>query len=325
MTKYSALARVAIASTLITVLTTQQAWAWGQDGHKMINRLAVEFLPVDVPAFLRNANALDTIEYLGPEPDRWKNRAEKELSDTQSPDHFFDSEWAVYAATPCAEGTTDCVEGYKYPRERYDFIRALATAQAKHPDIKLQENVGFQPWQVEEVWERLKADLREYRKLVADHKATAPVETAILFDAGWLGHYVGDGSQPLHTTIQYNGWTGPNPNGYTTDHKIHALFESIYVSANIKPTEVAPLVAASKPHVIDDEWTSYLEYLHHTNSLVEKTYQIEKAGGFAGAGTAEGKEFTEERLAAGAIELRDLIDSAWVHSADPVEEYNGPK
>ena len=43
------------------------------------------------------------------------------------------------------------------------------------------------------------------------------MEQAILFYAGWLGHYVGDGSQPLHTTIQYNGWVGPNPHGYTTE------------------------------------------------------------------------------------------------------------
>ena len=36
-------------------------------------------LPADVPAFLRNGEALDTMEYLGPEPDRWRNRAEDEL------------------------------------------------------------------------------------------------------------------------------------------------------------------------------------------------------------------------------------------------------
>jgi len=32
------------------------------------------------------------------------------------------------------------------------------------------------------------------------------IEHKIVFYAGWLGHYVGDGSQPLHTTIHYNGW-----------------------------------------------------------------------------------------------------------------------
>jgi hypothetical protein len=177
---------------------------------------------------------------------------------------------------------------------------------------------------VEEVWQRLKSDFREYRKLTAAHGDTAPVQLAILFDAGWLGHYVADGSQPLHNTIQYNGWTGPNPHHYTTEHHIHAQFESIFVSANIQPADVAPLVAAAQPTVIDDEWTQYWNYLHHSNSLVEKVYQLEKAGGFTDPGTPEAKAFTEERLAAGAIELRDLINSAWVHSADPVQEYRGP-
>lgn len=321
--KLAALARIAVVSTIIFQITTSVAYAWGRDGHMMINRIAVANLPADVPAFMRNGHALDVIEYLGPEPDRWKNHAEQELSDTQSPDHFLDYEWAIFAAGTCVAPMPGCVAGYVFPRKRYDFIRALAAAQPQHPDLKLQENVGLQPWQVEEVWERLKADLREYRKLVAANADIAPVKTAILFDAGWLGHYVGDGSQPLHITIQYNGWTGPNPNGYTTAHKIHSQFETVYVSANVKPADVHPLVAATAPLVIDDQWTQYLEYLHHTNSLVEKTYQLEKAGGFAGAGSPDGKAFTNERLAAGAIELRDLIYSAWVHSADPVQEFGG--
>ncbi|HMF53920.1 MAG TPA: hypothetical protein VK593_06195, partial [Edaphobacter sp.] len=152
---------------------------------------------------------------------------------------------------------------------------------------------------------------------------TRPAETAILFYAGWLGHYVADGAQPLHVTMQYNGWNGANPHGYTTAHKIHGQFESIYVTANIKAADVAPLVAAAQPKLLSDEWTDYMSYLRNSGTLVEKTYQIEKAGGFTGAGTPEAKTFTEERLAAGAIELRDMIYTAWVRSGDPVEEFHG--
>ncbi len=308
---------------------TKPAWAWGRDGHMMVNLLAQQNLPAEVPAFLRNGHARDVIEWMGPEPDRWKQRdAEPELVAVQSPDHFLDYEWAILAATKCTEGASGnpgCVDGYVFPKKRYDFIRALAAAQAKHPELKLDERVGFQPWQVEEVWQRLKSDLREYRNEVAANEDTSGVETAILFDAGWLGHYVGDGAQPLHNTIQYNGWTGPNPNGYTTEHHIHSQFESVYVSANIKAGDVYPLVKAAQPVKIDDEWTQYWKFLDHSNGLVEKVYQLEKAGGFTGAGTPEAKAFTEERLAAGAIELRDLIYSAWVHSADPVEEFHGPQ
>ena len=319
--------RVAAAVTLLPVMLVQQSFAWGADGHRMINRLAAAALPTDVPAFLRNGEALDTMEYLGPEPDRWKNRAENELLVTQSPDHFIDMEWADYADVSCTAGQNGCpASGKDLPRLRYDFFRAVEKAAAAHPELNLTpEKIGFQPWEVQEIYERLKVGLREYRKLVAANQDTKPVETAILFYAGWLGHYVGDGSQPLHDTIQYNGWTGPNPNGYTTEHKIHAQFETMFVMAAAKPADVAPLVAAAKPKVLDDEWADYMEYLRHSNSLVEKTYQLEKAGGFNGPGTPESVAFLDERLAAGAIELRDLIYTAWVKSGDPVQEYHGPQ
>jgi len=299
-----------VAAALVPLMVVPAAFGWGREGHMMINRLAAENLPADVPAFLRSPEAINEIEYLGPEPDRWKGRAESELSSTQSPDHYIDMEWALL--------------GGPLPRKRYDYIRGLALAQTKYPALDLKpESVGMQPWEVEEIYQRLKSALRDYRTLAAAHGDTHPVEEAIIFYAGWIGHYVGDGSQPLHVTIQFNGWTGDNPHGYSTSKQIHGMFESKFVGANIKPSEIAPLVAAAKPKVLGDEWVDYLEYLHHTGENVEKLYQLDKAGAFTDAGTPEGKTFTEERLAAGAIELRDVIYSAWVHSADPVPAYRG--
>lgn len=326
MPPFRPLSCLAAATAALALLSTLPAHAWGRDGHRLINRLAAENLPHDVPAFLRDGNAVDIIEYMGPEPDQWRNKAEDELSNTQAPDHFIDLEWANYAATPCTAGSPGCSpDGTMLPRRRFDFIKALEAQQAKHRDLNLSpDKVGLQPWQVEEVWERLKSDLRDYRRLSAANDDLSGIQTIVLYEAGWLGHYVADGSQPLHTTINYNGWVEKaNPNGYTTEHGIHSQFESVYVTANIKRPDVAPLVAASKPTAIDDEWAQYAGYLQHTNSLVEKTYQLQKAGGFTDAGTPEAKAFTEERLAAGAIELRDLIYSAWVHSADPVQEFHG--
>jgi len=309
MKKLIGMVRVAVDVTLLPVILVQQSFAWGLDGHKMINQLAGAALPADVPEFLRSHEALDALEYYGPEPDRWKSPGEPELNAAQSPEHFIDLEYADLVG--------------ELPRRRYDYVRALAFAQKSHADLPLSpEKVGLQPYQTVEVWERLKSAMRDYRALKADHKETKPGEAEIVFLAGWLGHYVADGSQPLHTTIQFNGWTGPNPNGYTTEHTIHSLFESVYVSANVKPADVAPLIAA-KPMVLGDIFTDYMAYLRHTNSLVEKTYQLEKAGAFAGAGTPEGKAFTDERLAAGATELRDMIYTAWVKSAEPLPTYRG--
>lgn len=265
----------------------------------MINRLAASTLPADVPAFLHSETALNEIEYLGPEPDRWRSPAEPELSAVQAPEHFIDLEPAD-ALGPL-------------PHKRLDF-EAKVFAAGDRP-----EKIGLQPWQTTEVWERLKAAMRQYRELSANHEDTRSVEQAILFYAGWLGHYVGDGSQPLHTTIQYNGWTGPNPNGYTTAHQIHWQFEGPFVGANIHIPEVQAKMTPAKA-VDGILFDSYMAYLRQTATHVERVYQLEKAGGFVGAGTAESREFTAERLAAGASMLRDMIYAAWLDSAKPVHD-----
>jgi hypothetical protein len=293
---------LAVAGLICLATQPPAARAWGNEGHRLINRLAASTLPADVPAFLRSDAAVNEIEYLGPEPDRWRSPTEPELNAAQAPEHFIDLEPAD-ALGPL-------------PHRRLDF-EAKVFAAGERP-----EKIGLQPWETTEVWERLKAALREYRNLAAAGKDTHSVEQAILFYAGWLGHYVGDGSQPLHTTDKYNGWVGPNPNGYTTGHAIHWQFEGTFMGANVHEPEVRAKMTA--PKAIDgDLFESYVAYLRHTATYVEKVYQLEKAGGFVGAGTAESREFTAERLAAGAGMLRDMIYTAWLKSAEPVPEPYG--
>jgi S1/P1 Nuclease len=292
--------RLALASaTLVCLAAPQNAHAWGDVGHRMINRLAAANLPADVPAFLRTPEAINEIEYLGPEPDRWRSPAEPELNAAQAPEHFIDMELAD-ALGPL-------------PHRRFDFYAKVYAAGQK-PDT-----IGLQPWETDEVWERLKAAMRQYRALSAAKQDTKPVEAAVLFYAGWLGHYVGDGSQPLHVTVQYNGWTGPDPNGYTTAHQIHSLFESAFVGANMHAPEVQAKLTPAKT-IDGDMFDAYVAYLRHTGLYIEKVYQIEKAGGFVGAGSSESRDFTADRLAAGASMLRDMIYTAWIRSADPVND-----
>src|SRR5580658_960857 len=269
--------RPALVSACVVLTLTQPppARSWGNEGHRMINQLAAAALPADVPAFLRTEAAINEIEYLGPEPDRWRSPAEPELNAAQAPEHFIDLEPAD-ALGPL-------------PRRRLDF-EAKVFASGQRP-----ERIGLQPWEADEIWERLKAALREYRELSAaggeSNPDTRSVEQAVIFYAGWLGHYVGDASQPLHTTIQYNGWTGPNPNGYTTAHQIHWQFEGPFVAANLHAAEVKAKMTAAKP-VDGDMFDDYVAYLRQTATHVEQVYQLEKAGGFTGAGTPESREFT---------------------------------
>ena len=289
--------RLYLIVALFVFISASQAHAWENEGHRMVNRLAATSLPADTPAFLHAPSALDEIEYLGPEPDRWRSSSEPELNAAQAPEHFIDLEPAD-ALGPL-------------PPRRLDF-EAMAFAANQRP-----EKLGLQPWEADEVYERLKAAMREYRTQQAAHQDTKPVESAIIFYAGWLGHYVADASQPLHTTVQYNGWTGPNPNGYTTSHQIHHVFEGVFVAANIHPPDIQAKM--TPVHAIDgDMFTAYLVYLRHTATFIEPLYKMEKAGGFEGAGSAESRAFVAERLAAGASMLRDMIYTAWLESAKPV-------
>jgi len=304
---------LALAALVLIVLGLVQsplAHAWGNEGHTYVNRVAARKIPASMPLFLRQA--VGELGYFGPEPDRWRSPSEFALKNAQEPDHFIDLERVAWLDP--------------LPPGRYEFYRKLYEKQAAttdHPDDYLPERVGLQPYITMEVYGRLKAAFREYRQRQAAHQPTLAVQHAIVFYAGWLGHYVGDGSQPLHTTIHYNGWVGPNPNGYTTEHHIHWQFEGTYVAANVAEKDFAGLVKA--PQHLDDPFAQYIAYLKQSNTLVEKVYALEKDGGFTGKGTPAAFEFTAHRLAAGSQMLLDLWYTAWLDSANAVpNEHSAP-
>ena len=299
---------ISLGLIALVLFQNQSAVAWGNEGHTYINRVAAEKIPAAMPRFL--VEAVGEIAYLGPEPDRWRSPSEFALKNAQEPDHFIDLE-RVSWLDPLPQG-------------RYEFLRKLYEKRASttdRPDDYLPERVGLQPYITMEVYGRLKAAFREYRQLKAEQQPTDATEQAIIFYAGWLGHYVGDGSQPLHTTIHYNGWVGPNPNGYTTEHHIHGQVESDYVRANITAKDFASLV--KDPERLHDPFRDYIAYLKNSNSLVEPVYQLEKAGGFTGKGTPEALDFTTHRLAAASQMLLNLWYTAWLDSAVPVPEHPG--
>jgi hypothetical protein len=291
--------RVCLWFFILLLFHSDGAYGWTKEGHIFINRVAAQKIPVSMPLFLRLAVA--QISYLGPEPDRWRDQIEWPLKASQEPDHFIKLEHVSWLNL--------------LPGDRYEFYRKLYEKPAltkDNPDDYLPENVGLQPYIVAEIYGRLETAFREYRKRRAAHESTASVQPLIIFYAGWLGHYVGDGCQPLHTTVQIYGWTGPNPHGYTTEHGIHALFESTYVAANIQPADFEAQVHA--PRKMADPFVEYIEYLKHSNQLVEQVYILQKAGGFTRQGSREAFEFTTERLGAGSQMLLNLWYTAWITS-----------
>jgi hypothetical protein len=276
--------------------------AWGEVGHRITGEAAALKMPPSAPAFFRNAAR--QLAYLNPEPDRWRDRAERTLDPAlegaTAPDHFVDMEMAPPPVLAAALKASD----------RYGYLDTLSAAAVKGVVM------GLLPFRILELSQQVREDFREWR--VAPDSIKRWIEARIIDDAGILGHYVADGSNPAHTSIHYNGWTGPNPNGYATDKRFHGRFESAYVGANIKLSDVVSQMD-TVARVFPDLRTAIIAYLRETNAQVEHLYQLDKAHPFDTTTTsAENKAFTVERLAAGARMLRDLWWTAWVTSGQPV-------
>lgn len=278
---------------------------WLDEGHELINRTAAEHLPAEVPAFFRDA--VDRLAYLGPEPDRWRRMSELALKQSQEPGHFIH-----------LDELDRLGDDFAFPPGRYDYIRSLADARAREreetgesADHLLPEVVGFQPYVAMEMYDRLKVAFRGYRLLSAAGEDSSLVEGSAITYAGWLGHFVADAAQPMHTSTQYDGWVGPNPRGYSGPG-IHLRFEGTFIQQNMEKLDVSDLIR--EPTRLDNTWQAYLEYLRASHDLTRRVYQLDLAGGFAEDGTEEGVEFARERLAAAATMLRDMWYTAWLES-----------
>ena len=271
---------------------------WGELGHRIIGEAAGRALPAEMQAFFRNAVA--DFAYLNPEPDRWREFGEVQLDSAlgigTSYEHFVDFELVP--------------EGAFAAPHRYEYLKRLRAANK-------DETAGLLPYRILELTQTLRVEWRLWRA-ATDPATKARIEARIINDAGILGHYVGDGANPHHTSIHHNGWVGDNPKGYATDRRTHYRFESVYVQGHVTLADVQPRVTAA-PVIFDNVRTATLAYLRTSFAQLGSLYDLDKVEAFGEKtqGTAH-REFVVARLAAGSAMLRDLWVTAYVSSGVPV-------
>ncbi len=293
-------------------LTGGQALAWGAMGHRLIGALAVEGLPPELPAFLRTAQAAQQVGELAREPDRSKGSGQPHDHDLD-PGHFVnvDDTGRVRGGPPLSDLPPD--------REQYDAaLRAAGTDAFKSGYLPYNIDDGFQQlakdfayWRVETAALRTATDAGQ-RAWIARDRALR--EQLALRDLGVWAHFIGDGSQPLHVSVHYNGWGPyPNPQRYTDD-RLHGPFEGAfihtYVTAAMVRAQMTPYRPCAGPLA-----ACTATYLAATGRWVEPLYALWGQGGFV-HGDARGRAFAAARLADGASALRDRIVDAWRASAD---------
>ncbi|WP_277970998.1 hypothetical protein [Sphingomonas echinoides] len=176
---------------------------------------------------------------------------------------------------------------------------------------------GTLPYAAIEAYDRIVVCMRQVRSAEAAHRDAAVPEQHCAFDVIRLGHYIGDGAQPLHDSVNSDGWRGANPHGYTTDRSIHGRFESRFVDGmRLTVQDIAPRIGAPG-HRSGDMFTGVLAFLDTTGDKMETVYKLEQRAGFADYTDKDVRELVYAQTAAGAAMLRDMLCRAWAESAAP--------
>src|SRR5688572_19193248 len=296
------------------------AFAWDYEGHRLVNQLALASLPTNFPAFVKEKAAAERIAFLAGEPDRWRNTTDSTLKHFNNPDHYMDFEELALCG----------LKAETLPPFRYVFAGQVALAHATHPTNfppidpakdteRVKALIGYLPWTIAEYYSKLKSGF-SYLKAFEESGTAEEVKNArenIIYIMGCMGHFVGDGSQPLHTTIHYNGWVGENPKGYSTNRTFHSWIDGGFIGrAGLKPD--MPMSKVRPAKVMDTNvFPAVVQYLHAQFALVEPLYQLDKDGKLSAKKPSdEGIEFIHDQLLKAGQMLGDLWHTAW-HYAPP--------
>jgi len=225
--------RAALAATLaLVLLSCGPALAWDAKTHREITMLAIEKLP---PSPLKDFFAANQTHllYYSVEPDVLR---EKYRDESEAIRHYINLEY--FGPDPFAALVPD-----------------FATMN-KRFGVSTVRRAGTLPWTIEEFSDALK-------------RAWSRGDCAeVLRLAGFLGHYVGDASQPLHTTVHFDGYEG--------DGGVHMRIE-LAVDDNARvlghaATEHIQLLTNQSP------WAAAIQEIRESNSHVDQLLQADRAG-----------------------------------------------
>ena len=313
------------------------AAAWDYDGHHAVNELALASLPTNFPTFVLAPATRDRIAFLAGEADRWRNETSAKngtglaLGHASGPDHYIDLEdIKLYDLTPAM-----------LPPLRYDFAADIVKARAAHPERfpaidpakdsdHTRELSGFLPWAITENYQKLQSGFATLAALEKFGGTPTEIENAkqdIVYVMGVMGHFVGDASQPLHTTMYHHGWTtNNNPNHYTTSFGFHGWIDGGFfkktggidvkkLSAHIQPAGTIP--AAVDPNGI---FHTSVDFIVAANQLVEPLYQMDRDGKLSNKENrgAAGRAFLEGQLVKSGQLLGNLWFTAWATAPEDV-------
>ena len=253
-------------------------YSWGEKGHQVISKNAVLLLPKEMASFKA-----------------WKEYMVEHASDadirrktdkTEAPRHYID------------------IDFYK------EFLNGNMIENedeliSKYGDSTVTAN-GILPWTTQETLNSLTVALKEKNR-----------DKALIYAAD-LGHYVADGHQPMHTTVNYNG--------QLTDQKgVHFRYEVTMVDMHIDTLE--DVVDSSNINYIKDPLSFIFNYISNANSVNDVLLDADKLA-HQETGSTESDDYyrimwfrtkyvTEMQFKTAEEDLSSLLYTAWVNAGKP--------
>jgi hypothetical protein len=307
--------------------------AWNAAGHRTISCLALEAADLRAAPWLGTMEVRERILFQSNHADRLRSRQSPVLRHLNEADHYFEMDRLGSIGL-----TLNTV-----PPLRRAYLQAIVLADQRRgetappvsPPQYLLAGPGFLAHGMAESRDLLAAALHQVRilEILADPRRDLQLKQSradVIHALGRLGHLVGDGSQPLHTTRHFNGWIGVNPHGFTRSKAFHRLVDSrpggeetlscagllSRLPAMATGVQVTS-VASPTDEAAEDRWDEMLDYLGDTHALVEPLYALERDGRFNGP---DGTSFIAGRLLAGATMLAVLLQGALEESRPTADD-----
>jgi hypothetical protein len=295
------------------------AHAWGRRGHSIVCQTAAALVASHSPngAFLKQ-HSFDLGYYCNVPDLIWKKPATYSI---EAPQHFMDLEVFDRAFKAAASQVAD-----PFALTRLEF-------EKKYPEVPL--TAGRSYWRIRELMDSLhetSETLKIPDSVDAKSGARFGSQEKWLVTAGAIGHYVGDLSQPLHVTEDFDGQK-ENQKG------IHAFFENQLVD-ELSNTDHPGSLEADVGALAQKNWKSLSEkaakltvleviegLAKESNDARAELLKIDKR-----VGRKEVKKsarafepMIKDRLAAGAVALAVLWgrEMNWPYVGDKFYNFSG--
>ncbi|MGE5431550.1 MAG: hypothetical protein ACM3QX_10785 [Syntrophomonadaceae bacterium] len=267
----------------LNFIPTSSILPWGDKGHKLTASKAFECLPAELSFMSRWKK--DIVEH-STDPDHRKKEDKSE-----APKHFIDID---------------------YYQEFQNGTLILNADSLKHKyGEKVFLDQGVLPWATENTLEALT-------------KAFSQMDTsAIKLYASDLAHYVADGFQPQHATINYDG-------KLTGQKGIHFRYEITMLDSNI--TELEKDIKPEGAYFVSEPEKYIFSYIEGSDFYVENILSADKIAYKASGEKYDGnyykllwfrtKYLTVQQIDSAARALASLYYTAWVNAGKPVAHIN---